>query len=250
MKKSIYYIFVGLLISVTVTITTKAEIQGLWHKYSGIQIETEDPNDDHRYPGRIIGHWTERPEKIFYTNWPYRGTTYEMYFARKNKLGRAIYGIALFVKDIDPSITLSRFERGAQGFHYSIEQVINWANVVLQGNMKFNTNEEFILLYWLMEEDGISIDQGRWTSTGKIKHLLGIAPGRKRSLKLNLNHERYHVIWDEDTAFRQKYTTEWNQLSEDKRNDILEGLKGYDKSNIKQIIEEWAVRQNESGGIW
>jgi hypothetical protein len=250
LRKIAFYFLLGIIFSITFTLTVEAEIQALWEKYAALLNQTEEASVAHQYSGRIIGEWTEKPERMFFANWPYRGITYEMYFAQKKELGRKIYGLALFTKDIDRSINLEKFEKGAQGFHYSISQVVNWANAVLQGELQFNTNEEFILLYQLMEDEAISLVSGNWASTGRIKHILGVTPGRKRSLKLNLNHERIHVIWDEDPAFREKHTTRWNKLPESKQDEILKDFKNYDQTNINQIIEEWAVRQNESSVSW
>jgi len=250
LKKLVIYFLICSLFSITFSISAGAEIQGLWEKYSTLPNETEKAPESHQYPGRIIGEWPEKPGRLYFADWPYRGKTYEVFFSQKRELGRMIYGLALFARDIDRSITLQKFEKGAQGFHYSIAQVVNWANVVLQGKLKFNTKEEFILLYWLMEDEAISLVGGKWAETGRIKHILGVTPGRKRSLKLNLNHERVHVIWDEEPTFQEKYTKKWNKLSESKTEEILKDFKSYDQTNIIQIIEEWAVRQNESDVSW
>jgi len=250
LKKFSSYFFICCLISIILCISSEAEIQGLWEKYSLLPNETEKATVSHQYPGRIIGEWPEKPGRLYFANWPYRGKTYEIFFSHKRELGRGIYGIALFTRDIDRAITLQKFEKGAQGFHYSISQVVDWANAVLQSKLKFNTNEEFVLLYWLVEEKAITLVGGKWEPTGRIKHILGVTPGRKRSLKVNLNHERLHVIWDEDPAFREKYTDKWNKLTKVKREGILKDFKNYDQTNINQIIEEWAVRQNESDVSW
>jgi hypothetical protein len=248
-KFAIYFLFCSLL-TITFTISAEAEIQALWEKYAAVLNQTEESQSALQYPGRIVGSWPEKPERMFFANWPFRGLTYEIFFSQKRELARMIFGLALFTKDIDSSISLEKFEKGAQGFHYSISQVVSWANTVLQGELKFNTNEEFVLLYWLMEDEAISLDSGKWAATGRIKHILGVTPGRKRSLKVNLNHERFHVIWDEDLTFREKYTQKWNMLSEIKKEEILKEFKNYDQTNINQIIEEWAVRQNESDVSW
>jgi hypothetical protein len=250
LKKLAFTFLICSLFSLTFCLSAEAEIQGLWEKYSVLPNETKKAPASLQYPGRIIGDWSEKPAKLYFANWPYRGTTYEIFFSQKRELGRMIYGLALLERDIDKSIALQKFEKGAQGFHYSISQVVNWANTVLEGKLKFNTNEEFVLLYWLMEDKAISLVDGMWAPTGRIKHILGVTPGRKRSLELNLNHERIHVIWDEDPAFQEKYTNKWNKLTEGKRAEILKGFKNYDRANINQIIEEWAVRQNESGISW
>jgi hypothetical protein len=241
-----FYLLFCCLFSVTFTITAEAEIQALWEKYYPRHSETEEQRIENQYPGKIIGKWPEKPEKLFFTDWSYRGTTYEILFSQKKELGRSIYGIALFARDIDRSITLERFERGGQGFHYSISQVVNWANAVLKGELKLNTNEEFNLLCSLMHHGAISIIKGKWVATDRIKHILGATAGLKRDLKINLNHERIHVIWDEDPNFKDKYIKKWNKLPEKNKEQILQNFKNYDRTNINQIIEEWAVYDNES----
>ena len=221
-------------------------MKSLWEKYYSVHSEMEEPRIENQYPGKIIGEWPEKPRKLFFTDWSNRGTTYEILFSNKKELGRSIYGIALFTRDIDRSIRLERFERGCQGFHYSISQVVNWANAVLNGKLKLDTNEEFSLLYFLMHDGAISIVRSKWVATGRIKHILGATTSLKRDLKLNLNHERVHIVWDEDLNFREKYKKKWNKLPEKNKKQILQNLKNYDRTNIKQIIEEWAVYNNES----
>jgi len=246
LRKFAFYLLFCSLFSVTFAIPAEAEIQALWEKYSSVVSETEELRIERQDPGKIIGELPEKSRKLFFADWPYRGITFEIFFSQKKELGRWIYGIALFNRDIDRSISLERFERGCQGFHYSISQIVNWANAVLKGELKFNTNEEFILLCSLMHDGAISIVNGKWVAMGRIKHILGATGSIKRDLKLNLNHERIHIIWDNDPNFKEKYIKKWNKLPEKNKEQIFQKFKDYDRTNINQIIEEWAVYDNES----
>jgi hypothetical protein len=95
--------------------------------------------------------------------------------------------------------------------------------------------------------DGVidSID-GKIVSTSKVRHILGVASRKKRSMKSVAAHERLHVIWDEDEALRKDYFDQWNKLNDIEKNKIISNLKGYFLEKEDQLIEEWAVRDMEN----
>jgi hypothetical protein len=228
------------------------DIERLFKKYKSILDDYKAPVPpssaikDTECPGYIVGNWAQPPQDLFCQKWPYRRDTYEIYFSEKKEIARAIYGLALFTKDLDRSVTLERFERGAGGFHYSIGQMTSWANAVLQGVQPTYTEEEKALLDKLVADYVLIRVNGRYVSIGLVAHVLGVAPQKKRSLSLNLNHERLHVMWDEDPNFRDTAIQKWRSMSEDEKQAVYKNLKGYNPENEMQIIEEWAVRQHEN----
>ena len=205
---------------------------------------------DSSCPGMIVGQWDDRPDGLFREQWPYRNITFEMYFPEKRLVARTIYGLALFTRDLDPSVTLARFERGAGGFHYSIDQVADWANAVETGAHPVYTQEEKDFLNQLVDQRLLLKVHGRFRNIGLIRHVLGVTPMRKRSLALNLRHERTHILWDEAPGFRDTYTKRWRTLSDEEKKAVYARLKGYNPENEMQIIEEWAVYQNEDKPVW
>ena len=227
------------------------DIERLYKKYQSVLDQYKAPSPpaavrDAECPGWIVGDWAEPPKELFCQKWPYRRTTYEIYFSEKKEIARSIYGLALFTKDLDPSVTLERFERGAGGFHYSIGQITSWANAVLQGVQPTYTDEEKTLLEKLVADYILIRINGRYVSIGLAAHVLGVAPQTKRSLSLNLNHERLHVMWDENPKFREGAIAKWRTMSETEKQAVYSSLKGYNPENEMQIIEEWAVRQHEN----
>ena len=227
----------------------QAGIHPLWDKYLNIYEDRRDL-PELSFQGRIVGDWTERPEKQFMDAWPYRGATYEILCATGKDLARLIYGLALHTHDLDPSVDLGRFERGAQGFHYSTDQIAAWANDVLAGTFPLHTAEELAFLGWLTEDGILELDGGAVRPGDGPTHVLGAAPGKRRSMEFNLRHERLHVMWDEDDSFRQEFTGLWETLSEEEHEAVFEDLSGYDRTNLPNIIEEWAVRSRESETGW
>ena len=208
------------------------------------------PTKSYECPGYIAGEWAEKPDDLFCEAWPYRAKTYEIFFPTKKDIARAIYGLALFTRDLKPSVTLERFERGAGGFHYSIDQIAGWANAVMSGSQKVYTEEEQDFLDRLLADRVLLKVNGRYVSIGLVNHVLGVAPMKKRSLVLNLNHERTHVMWDEDPSFKERSIAGWRSLSQEEKDAVYNQLKGYSKENELQIIEEWAVRKNEAKPMW
>lgn len=202
-------------------------------------------------PGYIVsGAWNEKPERLFCTPWPYRHVTYEIFYPDSQALGRAIYGMALFTKDLDPSVTLERFEKGAGGFRYSMEQITAWANAVLDNRQPMYTQEEQIFMDKLVQDRLMLKVNGRYVSLGVVRHVLGAAPKVKRSLALNLTHERTHVIWEEDPQFRNTWIKKWQALTPEEKQAVYKDLKGYNQEKESEIIKEWAVRLNEETPLW
>lgn len=242
----------------------RTETERLFEKYWGMQqdrqarLETKvspeapppvvkQPNE---CPGLIVGEWPERPDALFCEDWPFRTTTYEIFFASKKLVGRTIYGLALFTRDLDPNVSLERFEKGAGGFHYNIGQIVEWANAVDENRQKVYTLEERRFFEKLLQDGVLRKEDGKVVSTGLIAHVLGVAPLKNRNLELNLSQERTHVMWDEDPSFRQHYIDKWKTLSDADKEEVYKELKGYNRENEAQIIEEWAVYQNEKKRIW
>lgn len=208
---------------------------------------------DHRNtatPGWLMGEWYVHPPNQFQDRWPHRARTYEIMSAEGTVLAHMIYGIALFTKDISPSVTQDAFKAGVQGFHYSTQQISEWANLVLRKEFVSYDQEESVFLDKLVSDGVLTKSTAGFSTTGVITHVLGAAPGKKRDFALNLNHERLHVMWDEDAQFRQRSIEKWQSLSEAEKEAAYQGLKGYDRSNEDEIIEEWAVRENENTSTW
>lgn len=75
--------------------------------------------------------------------------------------------------------------------------------------------------------------------SGPVRHVLGAAPGHKRTFGDNLRHERLHIRWDEDPGFREKSEKQWAALSDDQKAQARRQLPQYPAE--AQLIEEWAV---------
>lgn len=196
-------------------------------------------------PGRHLGSAPELAAFAKDSIWQYRPVTYELYFDSGEPLARAIFGLARLSGDIRYNMPLVRFEKGAQGFHYSIDQVIHWANGLLADSKLAQTKEELELLELLLK-DGVIVRQGNKAAPGgKIKHVLGAAPGKKRDFWLNLRHERLHILWDEDPNFAESFRQAWAKLTPQEKEAVYDKLKGYSRENEPQLIEEWAIYQAE-----
>jgi hypothetical protein len=230
----------------------------LFEKYWNMQKPAATPKpaaekpraDRDEFPGWILPGWTKAPEDLFRQKWPQRTQTYEVFFSSREVLARSIYGLALHTRDLDPTVDLARFEKGAGGFHYSIEEVAGWANAVLEGRQKVYTPEERLFLDRLVQDRVLVQVTGKYRNIGLVKHLLGVTPLGKRSLELNLNHERLHVRWDEDPAWRETQTARWKALTSAEKEAVVKSLKGYNPEDETKIMEEWVVRQNETEPNW
>ena len=198
------------------------------------------------YPGRHVGDDPSLAGFMGKSNWPHRATSYELYFAQSSALARSVYGLAVKSGDVDATTPLDRFEKGVRGFHYGIGQVCAWFNAVLAGQMPFYTDEERLLALWLLKDGAMDVVAGKAVPSGRIHHVLGAAPGKKRSFEATLRHERLHVLWDEDAAFADRYREQWNSLSVAEKQAARDRLSAYSQSNEAQLIEEWAIADAEA----
>ena len=196
-------------------------------------------------PGRYVGDSPELHAFSSTSQWAWRQSCYEIYFASAAELARSIFGLALDTGDVPHDMPLDRFEKGAQGFRYNVDQVCRWANKLMQGHIPTNTVEERRLLDWLFMDGVLNIHNGTVVPGGALRHILGAADGKKRKFILNLAHERLHVLWKEDTAFKVTSLTLWQSMSQKEKEAVYVSLPGYAKDNENKIIEEWAVRRAE-----
>lgn len=228
-----------------------AEIQGLWAHYLQIydsKNETEFYIENTNF--RIIGEFKNYPHDLASHSWPYKSISYEIIAGSKTDLSRLIYGIARYVKDIDSTISIKHFENGVLGFHYSIDQIINWANDIQHGKINFKSPGEIFFLNLLVQDKIIHLHDGMWESATSIKHVIGASESKSRPLLLNLTHERIHVLWDVDIEFKKSIEKKWLSLNSDEQELVFKSLKNYNKENINQIIEEWGVRDHENKPPW
>ena len=202
------------------------------------------PGPGRNLAGRL-GHYSYQAG-----GWRFRRTTYELLFPNRADLSETIYQLAIFSGDLDAGISKERFQNGAQGFHYSMDQILDWANSRPRNRFLMAHPGEDRLLLCLLLDGVIKITDGRFYASGRVRHVLGAAPGIRRSLALNLNHERWHILWDEDLKFRARYVSKWEALTTEKQKAVYDSLNGYGLDNEMSVIEEWAVRQQESSSLW
>ncbi|MDR1084622.1 MAG: hypothetical protein LBP22_07100 [Deltaproteobacteria bacterium] len=210
----------------------------LWDKYAD-RLDQDDP----KYPHRIFYDSNDEIDALVNSAWKYKNRTYELYYNDTVKLARHIYNIAIFTNDITKEVSLERFEKGIQGFHYSIDQICSWIN---SKSIDIFTYDELQLVLYLIADGIIVLKDGKFISAGKVNHILGVAPGKKRSMKTVSSHERLHVIWDEDADLKNEYTQKWRALSQADKDKVVSSLKGYSLSKEEQLIEEWFVRELEN----
>lgn len=198
------------------------------------------------YPGRTVGDDGALSAFMKRSAWRYRAASYEMYFASSPVLARSIYGLAIQSGDVDRTMPLERFEKGVRGFHYSATQVCAWINAVLAEQTPIYTAEERRLILWLLKDGVVNILEGVAVPGASLHHVLGAAPGKKRTFEAALRHERLHVLWDEDPGFAAASRAQWAALSEPEKQAARKRLAAYAQSNEAQLIEEWAAAQAES----
>lgn len=177
--------------------------------------------------------------------WKYREKCYEIYFSSPEELARSIYGLALSAGDIKADISLERFSKGVQGFHYDLEQVLEWLAAIDSHKLNFYTSQERRLVNWLLADKVLTIKNQVLLDNRLVSHLLGAASGRRRTMEQNLTHERLHVMWSEDTDFRRQAINKWQQLSPEQKEEVYASLPGYAQDREMQIVEEWWIRQCE-----
>lgn len=216
-----------------------------WQKFAPDQTG-QNPEPVRTLPGRVVGPDPELDRFYPTADWNGRAITYELYFASATELARTVYDLAIQAGDLSPDISLERFERGAQGFHYNCAQLTAWADSVRSGQSGLTTPESRALLDELFAHGILATQHGQTTCPGPITHLMGAAAGKKRSFQLNLNHERLHILWDQDQDFRTQAQRRWHNLTAQEKEQARAALPGYSSVSDEQFIEEWAVRQAEA----
>lgn len=194
-------------------------------------------------PGRLLGQAGPEIEKAWAEAWAYRARTYEIYHHDARRLASLAYALARHSGDIDGSMSPERFVAGVKGFHYQISQVCDWLNDLTSGRSADPALDELVLAGLLLEDRVLLIKGGRFVPAGPVRHVLGAAPGQKRSFADNLQHERRHILWDEDAGFREKGLKDWEALSSEEKERVRRQLPQYPAE--AQLIEEWAVGQAE-----
>ena len=202
-------------------------------------MAAEEPAGTVAAPGRILGQAGPEFEKSFAENWGYRAQTYEIYHPDSTRLARLVYALARHSGDIDGSLAPDRFVAGVKGFHYHIDQVCAWLNDLTAGKSPDPALDELVLAGLLLEDKILAVKGGRLVPAGPVRHVLGAAPGNKRTFDDNLRHERLHIRWDEDPDFREKNKQQWAALSDDQKAQARRQLPQYPAE--AQLIEEWAV---------
>ena len=202
-------------------------------------------------PGRVMdAHNTPSEfEKSFTDLWAYRSVTYEIYHHDATKLASLAYALARHTNDIDASLAPERFVAGVKGFHYQLSQVCDWLNDLAAGKSADPAMDEMILVGLLLQDKIITIKNGRIVPAGSVSHILGAAPGRQRTFADNLRHERLHILWDENPAFKEKGLQDWNNLSAEEKEGERKNYSRYAKGNDELLIEEWAIERAEKSGL-
>lgn len=204
-------------------------------------------------PGKIFGEEDTKPSeeelKIFQWGWRYRPICYEMYYANLRDLARGVYGLALHTEDIDIKTNFSRFTNMVQCCHYSINQVCNWANEVFTGKFKNFSPEETILLGSLIQDGALRIENGKFVPIGLISYIIVAAPGKRQTLVQGLEHQRLHIFWRENEAFRTQVQKLWKNLSEKDSEVARKRLQPMFGDDENRMIEEWAVQEAEAGRL-
>jgi hypothetical protein len=196
-------------------------------------------------PGRIFWDRTEASCHSFTAPWRYRESTYELHYDDSRFLARISYALALHARDIDLSLPVEKFLGGLLGFHYSVDQVCAWLNDVTTGHSPDPALDEAVLAGLLLGDRVIVFRKGRFAPAGRVRHVLAASAGKKRSFASTLLHERLHVFWDEDAAFRESMNKEWQIMPAERKAAEKKALGRYASDNESQLMEEWAIRQAE-----
>jgi hypothetical protein len=203
-------------------------------------------------PGDILGPKTAERRQAFADPWRYRANTYEIYFDDPAELARSVYSLALHARDIDESLPVETFVRGVLGCHYSVEQVCAWLNGddrSAAGEHRKLSREEARLVWMLLRDGALALKDGRFAPSGPIRHVLAASAGKKRSFADTLLHERLHIFWDEDEAFRARLQGQWQAMSTTEKAVAKQSLGRYASDNEAQLIEEWAIAKAEREGM-
>lgn len=202
------------------------------------------------WPGRMSADLSEADQRLFYQAWPGRSVSYEILLKNKASLAAMVCGLAYFTGDLSTRVPLTRCLRGIQGFHYPIGQIRDWAQALFEGRFEHrNQDPERRLIDWLVAAKALIRTPRGYRAGSGIDHVCGAAPGKKRTLKLNLTHERLHVLWDLDPAFKARNTKIWRANPEIRERFAREN-RGYADQPESQQLEEWAVRRFETNPPW
>lgn len=238
MKKSLcFFLF---CLTIVFPVNTFADlIPDLWEKYLALSQQSSRINVPN-CPGRLLRN-TKTAQATFTDPWKYRRISYEVHFPDSHTLARTVYDLAIHAGDISPKVSRERVEAGVEGFHYSIQQICAWMNDVFNGKRESPISETFLFIGYLMQDNVVVLKDGHFVPSGKIKHVLAAADGKKRNLEENLQHERLHVFWDENPNFQKQARNKWASMTDSERKQEENKLKQYaDNEELK--IEEWAVR--------
>lgn len=215
----------------------------LWNAYAAQEsMVSSAPDGRGRIltPGRHKADADEHIKALFSQPWSFRSSCYEIIMPDNRFLAPMIFNLARHAKDIDYSITAERFYKAVQGFHYSVTQICAWLNDVESGNFPPLDSPGLVLVTWLKNDQIIIKQNGRWGQAGIVSHVLGVAPGKRRTLEQNLAHERAHVFWDEDPEVQKNFRAKWQAMTAEELKAVREKLKIY-AHNPEQLFEEWAV---------
>lgn len=237
MKQIVVFLLVGFFIASPL----HAEgLEDLWSRYAPEGAQKADLPA----PGVIYGEPQGKGTASFSYQWKFRPQTYEMHFQHPQDLSRRVYALALTAGDISPFLPREKFYKGVTGFHYSAAQLADWLNQT-QANHLTLTKEENELAGELIKEGIIVFGKDGYVPGDNIKHVLGAAPGARRTFNQNLLHERLHVFWDENSSMRENAKNAWAKLTEAEKSAILQRLRNYNPKNEAQLIEEWAILDAE-----
>lgn len=193
-------------------------------------------------PGVILGKEQGKGESAFDNFWPYRKITFEMHIQDQRMLSGMLYSLAVHAKDISPNTPRDKFYKGVSGFHYSVEQICDWLN---DPNKVALNAEERGFVQQLLKHKVIVQEDTQYVPGSQLKHVLGASASKKRSFERNLRHERLHIYYDEDAAFRKACVDQFMALDQEQQKEILKGYSNYNQENLPQLIEEWSVGSHD-----
>ena len=221
------------------------QLEEIWNRYA----QRVAPQPESTLPGRLLGVASETRKAAFAASWRYRAVAYELHYEEPAALARSVYSLALHAGDIDTTLPVERFIGGVLGFHYSVRQVCDWLNAVITQSFPGPELDEETLAGLLLQDGVIRLQDGRFRPNGRITHILAAAPGKKRDFAANLRHERLHVFWDENAAFREREQATWSALTGAQQAEAKKALSRYASGNEAQFIEEWAIHRAENSNM-
>lgn len=216
-------------------------LEELWNKYAPEDFRETKPLPT---PGILPDQAPGTGESLFSYQWKYRPRTFEIHYDNPERLAKGIYSLALFAGDISGELPIEKFYKGVTGFHYSSQQIADWLNDILARHAVLPP-EENELVGDLLKGGVIRIGRNGFMPGDGLSHVLGAAPGKKRTFADNLLHERLHVFWDEDSQMREQAEAQWARLNDQEKDAIRKRLKNYNQGNEKQLLEEWAILEAE-----